>query len=392
MKVLNDFHVSKRLGFGKLNRIMKALLCSLVFCVVALPSNAADKIKAAPKATAPAEVAWHDVTKWGVEGRGWGDQERKRWFDRLPAKAEGKVTPAVWNLSRDSAGMMVRFSTDAKSIHARYTLAKTNLSMPHMPATGVSGLDLYARNDKGQWRWVQVTRPTAAKVETMMISDLAPGLREYAAYLPLYNGIESLEIGVTAGAKFEGLAPRAAKPVVFYGTSITHGACASRPGMVHTAILGRRFDRPVLNIGFSGNGRMDSAVGELLAEIDAAVYVIDCLPNMQPADVAAKCVPLVKQLRAARPHTPIVLVEDRRFTNDWITPNKSKFHTDNHAALRQAFAQLQKDGVEKLHYIAGDHLYGDDSEGATDASHASDLGFMRQADIFEPVIRAAMKP
>ncbi|MSU40874.1 MAG: hypothetical protein EXS28_04065, partial [Pedosphaera sp.] len=164
------------------------------------------------------------------------------------------------------------------------------------------------------------------------------------------------------------------------------------PGMVHTAILGRRFDRPVLNIGFSGNGRMDSAVGELLTEIDAAVYVIDCLPNMQPADVAAKCVPLVKQLRAARPNTPIVLVEDRRFTNDWITPNKSKFHTDNHAALRKAFEQLQKDGVVKLHYIAGDHLYGDDSEGATDASHASDLGFMRQADIFEPVIRAAMKP
>ena len=138
----------------------------------------------------------------------------------------------------------------------------------------------------------------SAKVETTLISDLAPGEREYAAYLPLYNGIESLEIGVPAGAKFAGLAPRAEKPIVFYGTSITHGACASRPGMVHTAILGRRFDRPVINLGFSGNGRMDPAVGELLTEIDAAVYVIDCLPNMQPADVTAKCIPLVKQLRA----------------------------------------------------------------------------------------------
>ncbi|MSU26307.1 MAG: hypothetical protein EXS27_00110 [Pedosphaera sp.] len=147
-----------------------------------------------------------------------------------------------------------------------------------------------------------------------------------------------------------------------------------------------------MNIGFSGNGRMDTAVGDLLAEIDAAVYVIDCLPNMGPADVAAKCVPLVKQLRAARPNTPIVLVEDRRFSNSWITPLKEKFHDDNHAALRAAYEQLKKDGVTKLHYIGGDHLYGDDSEGATDASHASDLGFMRQADIFEPVIRAALKP
>lgn len=340
----------------------------------------------------PADVAWHDVTKWGVEGRGWGDQERKRWFDRLPAKAEGKVTPAVWGLSRDSAGMMVRFKTDAKSIYTRYTLAKSNLAMPHMPATGVSGLDLYARDDMGQWRWVQVTRPSAQKVEAMIISDLAPGSREYAAYLPLYNGIESLEIGVPAGAKFDGLAPRTEKPIIFYGTSITHGACASRPGMVHTAILGRRFDQPVLNIGFSGNGRMDAAVGELMTEIDAAVYVIDCLPNMQPVDVAAKCVPLVKQLRAARPNTPIVLVEDRRFTNAWITPNKSKFHDENHAALRKAFEQLKKDGVAKLHYIEGDALYGTDTEGATDASHANDLGFMRQADVMEPVLRAALKP
>ena len=298
----------------------------------------------------------------------------------------------MWGLSRDSAGMMVRFKTDAKSIYTRYTLAKSNLAMPHMPATGVSGLDLYARDDMGQWRWVQVTRPSAQKVEAMIISDLAPGSREYAAYLPLYNGIESLEIGVPAGAKFDGLAPRTEKPIIFYGTSITHGACASRPGMVHTAILGRRFDQPVLNIGFSGNGRMDAAVGELMTEIDAAVYVIDCLPNMQPVDVAAKCVPLVKQLRAARPNTPIVLVEDRRFTNAWITPNKSKFHDENHAALRKAFEQLKKDGVAKLHYIEGDALYGTDTEGATDASHANDLGFMRQADVMEPVLRAALKP
>ena len=339
---------------------------------------------------AAVDVGWHDVTKWGVEGRGWADQERKRWFDRFPAKAEGKVTPAVWNLSRDSAGMMVRFKTDATAIHARYKLSKTNLGMPHMPATGVSGLDLYARDTDGKWKWVQVTKPNAQMVEQQIISGLKPGEREYAAYLPLYNGVESLEIGVPKGAKFEGLAPRA-KPVVFYGTSITHGACASRPGMVHTAILGRRLDMPVINCGLSGNGRMDAAVGELLIELDAAAYVIDCLPNMGPADVTAKCVPLVKQLRAAKPDVPIILVEDRRFTNNWITPDKYKFHTENHAALKKAYDELVAAGVKKLSYIKGDSLYGDDTEGATDASHASDLGFMRQADIFEPVLREALK-
>ena len=338
---------------------------------------------------AAVELDWHDVTAWGVEGRILPDQERKRWFDRLPASAEGRVTSAVWSLSRDSAGMMVRFKTDATSIHVHYKLMKDKLGLAHMPATGVSGVDLYARDSDGRWKWVQVTKPVHQEVKVEIIKDLAPGFREYAAYLPLYNGVEFLSIGVPKGAKFEGLAPRP-RPIVFYGTSITHGACASRPGMVHTGILGRRFDMPVVNLGFSGNGRMDAAVGEYLVQLDAAVYVIDCLPNMQPAQVTQKCVPLVRQLRAAKPETPIVLVEDRRFTNDWITPLKRQFHTDNHAALRAAYDSLVKQGVKNLHYIEGDKLYGEDTEGATDASHASDLGFMRQADLFEPVLRRAL--
>jgi hypothetical protein len=205
----------------------------------------------------------------------------------------------------------------------------------------------------------------------------------------LYNGVEFLKIGVGGKVVFDRLPPRD-KPLVFYGTSITHGACASRPGMVHTAILGRRLDMPVVNLGFSGNGRMDLAVGEYLARLEASVYVIDCLPNMQPADVTAKCLPLVKLLKAARPQTPVVLVEDRRFTNDWITPLKHQFHSENHAALRAAYEQLLGQGIHGLFYIPGDHLYGDDTEGATDASHANDLGFMRQADIFEPVLREAL--
>ena len=329
------------------------------------------------------------MTTWGVEGRILPDQERKIWFDRLPASADGLVTPSVWNLSRDSAGMMVRFKTDASEIHVHYKLRKANLAMPHMPATGVSGVDLYARDQSGRWRWVQVARPTTQEVKAEIISGLAPGWREYAAYLPLYNGVESMSIGVKPNSKFEGLSPRE-KPIVFYGTSITHGACASRPGMVHTAILGRRLDMPVVNLGFSGNGRMDQAVGDFLIQVDAAAYVIDCLPNMGPADVAQKCVPLVKQIRSAKPDTPIVLVEDRRFTNEWITPAKKKFHDENHAALKQAYETLVQDGVTGLSYIPGDMLYGDDSEGATDASHANDLGFMRQADVFEPFIRKAI--
>ena len=379
---------------------MKSFFVFLVFAIIVVPLNSVFAQKVAPPISkldpamdvnkkAAADLDWHNVTEWGVEGRILPNQERQRWFDRLPSSAESSVTPSVWSLSRDSAGMVVRFKTDAAAISVHYKVTKSNLGMPHMPATGVSGVDLYARDENGKWKWVQVTKPATQEVMAEIIKGLAPGYREYAAYLPLYNGVEFMSIGVKKGSKFEGLAPRE-KPIVFYGTSITHGACASRPGMVHTGILGRMLDLPVVNLGFSGNGRMDKAVGEYLVQIDAAAYVIDCLPNMGPADVTAKCIPLVQQLRAAKPNVPIVLVEDRRFTNDWILPEKKQFHTDNHAALRAAFDQLRADGVGSLYYIHGDSLYGNDTEGATDASHANDLGFMRQAEFFVPVLRKAL--
>jgi len=162
--------------------------------------------------------------------------------------------------------------------------------------------------------------------------------------------------------------------------------------MVHTAILGRWLDQPVINLGFSGNGKMDLAVGEFMSQIDAAAYVIDCLPNMRPAEVREKCEPLVRLLRKARPEIPIILVEDRRFTNDWILPAKHQFHSENHAALQTAFENLTTEGVNGLFYISGDALYGVDSEGATDASHANDLGFMRQAEAFLPILQQALQP
>lgn len=355
------------------------------------PLAAAPAAATAPK-KAPVEpkLEWHDVTEWGVEGRAWGDEPRERWFDRFPAAANGKVTGAVWGLSRDSAGMLVRFKTDATRIWADYTLLKERLASANMTAIGASGIDLYARDAAGKWRWAGVTRPAGAKVRQEIVAGLAPGMREYVAYLPLYNGVEKLALGVPPEAKLERLPPRTAKPIVFYGTSITHGASASRPGMVHTAILGRRFERPVVNLGFSGNGRMDAAVGDFLTRIDAAVYVIDCLPNMSAALVREKCIPLVKQLRAARPDVPIVLVEDRRNTNSWLLPARNQHHTDNHAALKECFQTLEREGVKQLYYIPGDDLLGHDAEGATDGSHPNDLGFVRQADIFEPVLRAAL--
>lgn len=336
-------------------------------------------------------VTWYNVEDWGVEGRGWPSGDMQRFYARLPAKAEGVVRKPVWSLSQHSSGMLTRFETDAGKIQTRYTLTG-GLALPHMPATGVSGIDLYAENDKGQLRWVSVVKPnTTPLVDATIAEALDNGPRAYTAYLPLYNGINSLEFGVPEGSTFKPIAPRKNPPILFYGTSITHGACASRPGMPHPAILGRHLGTPTINLGFSGNGMMEPEVCALVAEVEAAVYVLDCLPNMHPELVAERTEPFIRQLRDVRPDTPILMVEDRTYGYAWIKESARKRHQGSRAAYVRAYDNLVGSGVKNLHYLEGADLLGDDGEGTTDGSHPNDLGFLRQADSMEPVLRKILK-
>ncbi len=362
----------------------------LVLCVVATANFVTAAEPLAPKVEN--DIAWYDAKAIGIEGQGWTDTKLP--YDRFPGKAEETVRKDVWNLSRNSAGMAFRFVTASPTIQARWTVTSDRLAMPHMAATGVSGLDLYAKDDAGRWRWVACGFPKEKTNTVILTNGIQSGPREYMIYLPLYNGVSQVEVGVPMAQTLERApeyAAAKAKPIVFYGTSITHGACASRPGMVHTAILGRRYQRPVINLGFSGNGRMESAVGALLTELDPAVYVIDCCPNLGPADTAKNTEPLVQQLRAARPDVPIILVEDRRYTDAWLNTGKGKHNDGNHAALKAAFDKLITAGDKHLYYIPGDDLLGDDNEGAVDSSHPNDLGFQRQAEAFAKVMDALMK-
>lgn len=333
-------------------------------------------------------LTWYDVRDWGVEGKGWSDTGN--YFDRLPARAEGVVPKPVWSLSHHSAGMMVRFQTNAPEIWVDHTVTSNQLGAVNMSAIAKSGLDLYAKDAAGNWKWLNVSRPTSQTTRKAIVSGLIPDERSYQMYLPLYNGTESLKIGIPADRSFTPIAPRTDRPIVFYGTSITHGASASRPGMPHPAILGRRLDRPVINLGFSGNGRMEPEVGQFLCELDPAVYVIDCLPNMSAPQVAERAAPLVRQLRKARPETPIVLVEDRTYANAPFLPASQQRHASSRQALKKAYEELQAAGVKKLWYLEGETLLGEDREDTADGSHPNDLGFWRQANAFEPVLKAAL--
>jgi lysophospholipase L1-like esterase len=359
---------------------------------VLLICSVAASAQVQPLAVKPAStdsVAWYRVADWGVEGQAWSDVART--YDRLPRRAEGIVREKVWELSRQSAGMSCRFVTDAQEIRVRYVLLSQRIALAHMPATGVSGVDLYVHLDQAGWRWIATSQPATQQVQATLIREMSPGRREYMMYLPLLNGIDSLEIGVPPGSSFAAVSPRRDRPLVFYGTSIMHGACASRAGMAIPAILGRWLDVPTVNLGFNGNGKMEPEVGKFLTEIDASVYIIDCLPNLTALETAQRTIPLVRQIRAARPGTPILLVEDRIFPNSVVLPGRAKGHTERQAALHAAYDSLLAEGVKGLHYLTGAGLLGDDGEATVDGSHPTDLGMKRYADAYERALRPILR-
>ena len=221
----------------------------------------------------------------------------------------------------------------------------------------------------------------------MSVKELRPGKRQYRLYLPLFNGVRALGVSVPENASLEAIPPRDERPIVYYGTSIAQGACASRPGMAFVNILGRRLNVPMINLGFNGNGRLELAVTKLIAELNARIFVLDCLPNLGPVQVAERTRPAVELLRAKWPDTPIVMVEDRSNANAPFLPIRARHHKRNHAAFRAAYEELIAEGVTGLTYVADAPFLGEDGEATVDGSHPTDLGMTRYADALEPILR-----
>lgn len=346
-----------------------------------------------PASTVPAPppaVAWHDLKTLPLEGKPWTDTQH--YYDRLPAKAEKTVRSEVWGLSHDSAGLRYRFVSNSKIIRARWKLRRESIALPHMPATGVSGLDLYVR-DGERWHWVGAGRPLHSGVNE---GTLAQGLNgeshEFLLYLPLYNGVDSVEIGVPEAATFAAAPDRYAsrKPILFYGTSILQGGCASRPGMAYPSIVGRKVDWPIINLGFSGNAKSEPEVAALLAELDPSVYVLDSLPNLTPAEAQERLEPFIRKIRAAHPKTPIVLVEHVAYSDAPFVATRMERYTGDNRALKQVYEKLTREGDTRLFYVPSNQLFGADDEDTVDGTHPTDLGFVHLADGVLPAVRQAL--
>jgi len=313
-------------------------------------------------------------------------------YNRFPQKYKQTLRPEVWNLSQNSAGISVRFRSNATDISITWRVSG-EVSFPHMALTGIRGVDLYAW-DKGLWKFIQTGRPTAKTSQYEMLQGGEPVFREYLLNLPLYDGIEAISIGVNSGAEISKPKEQlliANKPVVYYGSSIAQGGCASRPGMAFTNILSRKLDRSFMNMGFSGEGTFDESVGEGMCEIDAALYVIDCNPNTKRELIYDRAVKLVNQLRRNKPQIPVLLIENSLYPKNEFTIIGRSEDLAKRAELKKAFEFLVKSGVRDLYYQTGDGLIGYDNEATVDGVHPSDLGMIRMADFLMPKIRKILK-
>ena len=330
-----------------------------------------------------------------LEGQAW-PKEIKSFYDRLPARAEQTVRKEVWDLSRHSAGLYIKFKSNSDQIMVRYVAtSKGNFAMPHMPATGVSGVDLYAIDHSGRWVWAPGQYHFGDTI-TYKYSNLEADKNyrsrvfEFRLFLPLYNGVSWMEIGVPQGKTLIPMPLSEEKPVVIYGTSIAQGGCASRPGMAWTAILERQLDYPLINLGFSGNGRLEKPVIDLMTEIDAKIYVLDCLPNLvniPDKELEAKIRESVKGLQAKRPSTPVLLVEHSLGSHSGIINAKRVEDCERSTkVLQQTFAQLKSEGVKNI-YILSNAALGMDINSTVDGSHPTDLGMKQHADAYTKVIR-----
>lgn len=318
-------------------------------------------------------------------------------YKRLPVQAEKEVRPAVWSLSKNTAGLGIRFSSNSSIIKIRWTLKKNRVK-GNMTPIASNGLDLYAYT-KDRWQFVGVAIPGKEVVnEATVIADMTKENREYLLNLPLYEGVEKLEIGIEENATIS--MPRQdiidqKRPVIFYGTSITQGASASRPGLTYAALLERKTNKEVINLGFSGNGRFEKEVAQFFMPSNPSVIILDCTPNSAPDTILTNLPETLAYIQSVNDSVPIILVES-------IVRDYAYFKENNPSTFGTlSYIQAQNDALKKVYldnknknlfYVSNKDLIGQDNEATVDGTHFNDLGNYRMYQYLLPIIEKLLTP
>lgn len=338
-------------------------------------------------------ILWFDPREEPFELSGFEWIKEDGVYRRLPFNPAWEIRDAVDQLANHTAGGQIRFNSDTKRILIRVELREKS-GMYHMPATGQSGFDLYIKED-GEQRYFRTTRFSADSIsyQAELFATEKNNMRTFTLNFPLYNGVNSVWVGVDQGSLVEKPPTyKKAGKVVVYGTSITQGGCVGRPGMAFTNILSRKLDMAFVNLGFSGNGRGEPALALLINEIaDTRMIVLDYEAN---AGMSLKETmgPFVDILREKHPAVPILIVSKIHFS---ITREGSSSYKD-WMHLRDFQRDLVNDrravGDMHIHFLDGSTMLGEDYDECTvDGVHPNDLGSLRIANALQPVIEEILQ-
>ncbi len=304
---------------------------------------------------------------------------------RLPADmTKADVNAGALSQAQCLSGGAVLFRTDSTVLAIRVTGSNLKRSMDRMPASGLYGYDLYERCPDGTERFINNTRVKdgAARIG----GRLRKGMADYILYLPLYSGVDSLEIGVSPEASFETPTPqRLQKPIVFYGSSITQGGCASRPANNYTTMICRALDAPQINLGFSGSAQGEPAVARAIATLDASLLVLDYDHNASIQHLATSHEPFFKIIRAARPDLPVIFISRPDAIDGGVEARR--------AIIRKTYDNAVAAGDKNVYFIDGEKLFGPGGQNfcTVDGTHPNDLGFFRMYEGVLPVVKQALR-
>ena len=336
------------------------------------------------------KLQYHAASTLKILGRAFPQQTT---YKRFPDSLEMHLRNPVWSLSKNSAGIAIYFETNSTQVAAKWKTGG-EVNFQHVAGTLVKGVDLYGLDDN-KWYYAGIGRPSnGTRHESSIIKGLDGAMRQYILYLPCYDNTDSVEIGIDEHAILQLPATpilASARPIVFYGTSILQGASAMRPGMVYPAILERRLQRETINLGFSGNGQLDSMLAVIMSTIDAACYVMDCGPNLTPEMAAARTLPFLKQLKKLKPSTPILLVSNIDYPHARFNATVAKKTKEVNAHFLEAFNAMKKEGYKGIYFLPSTGLIGDDGEATVDGVHMTDLGFYRIANAIEKELKQILK-
>ncbi|MCC6264182.1 MAG: SGNH/GDSL hydrolase family protein [Bryobacterales bacterium] len=327
------------------------------------------------------ELTWLTVpdARLEIDGLPW-QSENGADLIRFPRRLEKDLRKPVWELAQSPSGGRIRFSTDSTKLVIRLEYPSAP-GMRNMHAFGQTGVDLYF---DGIYRGTAIATPDSKPgnpVEHVYFENQPGRVRELTLYLPLYKPVKVLGIGIDKGAGIGKAASFALpKPVVFYGTSITQGGCASRSGMSYQAILGRELNIDFVNLGFSGNGKGEPEVARAVAEIDASAFVLDFSQNNETLEsLIAVYDPFIATLRAKHPLTPIIAITPIANAREQFVPGEKLEKMRDH--IRQVVSRRIGAGDANLQIIEGTDLLGPGRlDGLVDGTHPNDLGFEWMAD------------